>query len=680
MTSPPVKRKLAAILAADAVGYSRAMAADEEGTVKILAAHRAVIDGIIQFHEGRIVNTAGDSVIAEFASPTQAVRCAVEVQDALKTRNDSLPGDRRMQFRIGVNLGDVMVKGDDLLGDGVNVAARLESIAEPGGIYVASSVYDQIAGKLDLGFSDLGEQSLKNIDRPVRAYRVDRDKRATPPPARKPKRSPMPWIAAALAVVAVGGGASWYVSQLSAARQAEEAKARSEAEAARARADAELAKARAEVEEAKKRAAAATDSAAAATRALEQQRAADQLARAQAQVAAARADAEATRRKADAELAAAAEARRAAEAAAKSAIAAKPIPVKTSPSYAGAWTVTLNCVALAEMPVETFTIPATFAGGRFEALRGKPPEAGSMQFGGVPQADGSLQLSGRGYSLRKQFLGQPYDVSVGGRFTAERYEGRGKLGTRDCTIAMTRAGQTQTSAVAPIVKTAAATPSRSYEGQWAGAFACSGGNEPDRTFPAQVSYSAKGFEVQANKPGQIGYRLLTGVPQPDGNLRLTGNMFRDSNTSVPASVDGRFSGDRYEGRGKFLERNCVLTIARATKQQAAAAPAAQPGWAGTMACVALGSEGAREWPMAVTVNGDRVEVRGGKSGQPGWLEMAGVRKTDSTMRLTGAGLSGMKEYLGQSFKAEFDGTFSGERYQGKGRLGTRECTFSMALK
>ena len=129
MTSPPVKRKLAAILAADAVGYSRAMAADEEGTVKILAAHRAVIDGIIQFHEGRIVNTAGDSVIAEFASPTQAVRCAVEVQDALKTRNDSLPEDRRMQFRIGVNLGDVMVKGDDLLGDGVNVDSSTSAAA-----------------------------------------------------------------------------------------------------------------------------------------------------------------------------------------------------------------------------------------------------------------------------------------------------------------------------------------------------------------------------------------------------------------------------------------------------------------------------------------------------------------------------------------------------------------------
>jgi class 3 adenylate cyclase len=559
MSTPPVKRKLAAILAADAVGYSRAMAADEEGTVKILAAHRAVIDGIIQFHEGRIVNTAGDSVIAEFGSPTQAVRCAVEIQDALKTRNDSLAEDKRMQFRIGVNLGDVMVKGDDLLGDGVNVAARLESIAEPGGIYVASSVYDQIAGKLDLGFSDLGEQSLKNIDRPVRAYRVDRDKRATPAARKQQKRSPMPWVAAGLVVVAVGAGATWYAGQQSAARQAEDAKAKADVDAVRARADAELAKARAEADEAKKAAAAATDSAVAAKRALEEQRTAEQLARAQAQVAAARAEAEATRRKADAEVAAATEARRTAEAAAaKSAIAVK-TAAKPAPSYAGAWTAIFNCVKFDEMPAETFTIPATFAGGRFEGLRGKPPEAGAMQFGGAPQADGSLQLTGRGYSLRKQYLGQPYDVSFSGKIAADRYEGRGKLGTRDCGLALVRAGQTQTSAASPTGKAAAA---RSYEGQWSGTFACSGGNEPDRTFPAQVRYSAKGFEVQANKPGQGGYRLLTGAPQPDGNMRLVGNVFRDANTSIAASVEGRFSGDRYEGRGKFLARDCKLTFAR----------------------------------------------------------------------------------------------------------------------
>ena len=221
MSVNPVKRKLAAILAADAVGYSRMMAADEEGTMKILSAHRSVIDGIIQFHEGRIINTAGDSVLAEFASPTQAVRCAVEIQDALKTRNDALPEDRRMHFRIGVNLGDVMVKGDDLLGDGVNVAARLEGIAEPGNIYVSSSVYDQIAGKLDLAFVDLGEQELKNIDRPIRTYRVERGEgRRAKGPARKAGRGAGAWLGAAAVVVAVGTAAAWYATQALLAKHA----------------------------------------------------------------------------------------------------------------------------------------------------------------------------------------------------------------------------------------------------------------------------------------------------------------------------------------------------------------------------------------------------------------------------------------------------------------------------
>ncbi|HET9664010.1 MAG TPA: adenylate/guanylate cyclase domain-containing protein, partial [Burkholderiales bacterium] len=174
MSAISLTRKLVAILAADAVGYSKLMAADEEGTAKLLAGHRQVIDRIIELHEGRIVNTAGDSVLAEFSSPVQAVRCAVEIQDALRTRNDAIAEDKRLLFRIGVNLGDVMVKGDDLLGDGVNVAARIESIADPGSIYISSSVYDQIAGKLDLGFVDVGSKSLKNIDRPVRVYRVDR--------------------------------------------------------------------------------------------------------------------------------------------------------------------------------------------------------------------------------------------------------------------------------------------------------------------------------------------------------------------------------------------------------------------------------------------------------------------------------------------------------------------------
>src|SRR5208282_6295614 len=167
-----VKRRLSCILAADAVGYSRQMEQDEESTIRVLAAHRAVIDGIITFHGGRIISTAGDSVMAEFGSVVEAVRCAVEIQEALKTRNDALPDKSQMHFRVGVNLGDVVVRNDDLLGDGVNVAARLETLADPGGICISSSVYDQITGKLDLGFQDIGEQTLKNISRPIHVYRV----------------------------------------------------------------------------------------------------------------------------------------------------------------------------------------------------------------------------------------------------------------------------------------------------------------------------------------------------------------------------------------------------------------------------------------------------------------------------------------------------------------------------
>jgi class 3 adenylate cyclase len=170
----PIKRRLTAILAADAVGFSRQMSENEEGTLQVLAAQRAIIDRLIVAHEGRIFGTAGDSVLAEFASSVEAVRCAVEIQEALQTRNESAPEAQRLDFRIGINLGDVMVDGSDILGDGVNVAARLESIADPGGICISSSVYDQIMGKLSLGFIDLGEKSLKNITRPIRVYRFDR--------------------------------------------------------------------------------------------------------------------------------------------------------------------------------------------------------------------------------------------------------------------------------------------------------------------------------------------------------------------------------------------------------------------------------------------------------------------------------------------------------------------------
>jgi adenylate cyclase len=172
MSPEKFKRKLTAILSADVKGYSRLMGEDEEGTIRILKVYMEVITGFIQHHRGRVVNTAGDSVLAEFASVVDAVRCAVEIQEELKDRNKELPEDRRMEFRIGINLGDVVEEGDTVYGDGVNVAARLESIAEAGGICISGTVYEHIKNKLAFGYEYAGEQLVKNIKEPVRIYRV----------------------------------------------------------------------------------------------------------------------------------------------------------------------------------------------------------------------------------------------------------------------------------------------------------------------------------------------------------------------------------------------------------------------------------------------------------------------------------------------------------------------------
>ena len=146
---PPknVERKLTAILSADVKGYSRLMGEDEVGTLRMLTAYREVTDALIQQHRGRIVSTAGDSILAEFASAVDAVQCAVEIQQALKTRNADLPSERRMEFRIGINVGDVIVEGPQIYGDGVNIAARLEALAEGGGVCISGTVYDQIENK-----------------------------------------------------------------------------------------------------------------------------------------------------------------------------------------------------------------------------------------------------------------------------------------------------------------------------------------------------------------------------------------------------------------------------------------------------------------------------------------------------------------------------------------------------
>src|SRR5215510_8253217 len=167
-----LERKLATILSADVAAYSRLMAEDEERALQTFRAHKEVFEKLVQLHRGRVFNTAGDAILAEFGSAVEAVRCATEIQAALRTRNDQLPSERQVNFRIGVNLGDVMVQGTDLLGDGVNVAARLQAAAEPGGICISGSIYDQIRNKLSLTFRSLGEQTFKNIPQPVRTFSI----------------------------------------------------------------------------------------------------------------------------------------------------------------------------------------------------------------------------------------------------------------------------------------------------------------------------------------------------------------------------------------------------------------------------------------------------------------------------------------------------------------------------
>jgi TolB-like protein/Tfp pilus assembly protein PilF len=167
-----IERRLAAIVAADVAGYSRLMGLDEVGTAHTLREHRKVTDALVAKHGGRLVKTTGDGVLLEFPSVVDAVECAVAIQTVMAERNQGVPEDRRMLFRIGINLGDILIEGDDILGDGVNVAARLEGIAEPGGICISSSAHDQVLGKVDVEFADLGEQALKNIARPIRAYAV----------------------------------------------------------------------------------------------------------------------------------------------------------------------------------------------------------------------------------------------------------------------------------------------------------------------------------------------------------------------------------------------------------------------------------------------------------------------------------------------------------------------------
>jgi hypothetical protein len=446
------------------------------------------------------VSTAGDSVLAEFSSAVEAVRCAVEIQDALKTRNDSLPEHRQMHFRVGVNLGDVVVKNEDLLGDGVNVAARLETMAEPGGICISSSVYDQITGKLDLGFQDIGEQSLKNISRPIRVYRVSGA--ATPlrpaPSAALARPAPgahnlVPWaigaVVAAVIVAAVAWQGGWLrsgstdgankttaaapagappvapaaersappgaVVDANAARTQVESEAqrlRSDAEALKRQAEAELSRARSDAEAGRAaRAKAEADATAARLRAQAEADAARIRADAETAAARTKSEAEAAARAAEAQVAKSAQAQREAEAKARESAAGAPAPpasdknLRASPGnvgrFDGMWNVTLDCAKHPDGAAGfTLEFVAQVKDGFLRGDQGTEGAAGWLRLQGDIQSDGNAKLDAKGLTGDPKFNVKSVQKGVPYAYqVAARFEGSRGTGRRVQTPAWPRA-------------------------------------------------------------------------------------------------------------------------------------------------------------------------------------------------------------------------------------------------
>lgn len=427
-----IKRRLTAILSADAVSYSRMMSEDEEQTLRILADHRRIIDAIIQTHEGRIVNTAGDSVLAEFPSSVEAVRCAIEMQEALKTRNDALPEEHRMTFRVGVNLGDVMISGTDLLGDGVNVAARLQSIAEPGGICISSSVYDQISGKINLGFADLGELNLKNITRSIHVYKLaGANAPIKPRTAAVPGNHGMAWGVAGLAVVAASLVLAWYM--FSTPRQEAIPAARVPMQAA----PAELEQARLEAERVRTQAE------------LEKARAEGQMVKMQAELELqkARTEAEQIKRRSEAEARGKAATTTRPESVVTAATPSVPPPMPMQeatgrptepPAKAAAslqWIATLHCEPFEGRAESRQRQTVTVRDGMFVFEKGEPGRPGYVFLQGKP-ADGQLTMVGNVISNSPATLGQQGGARLGGSFANGGYQLKGKLGRRPCSLTL----------------------------------------------------------------------------------------------------------------------------------------------------------------------------------------------------------------------------------------------------
>ena len=462
----PIKRRLTAILATDAVGYSRQMSENEEVALKVLEAQRAIIDRLIVAHEGRIFGTAGDSVLAEFASSIEAVRCAVEIQEALQTRNEIAPEAQRLEFRIGINLGDVMVDGADILGDGVNVAARLESIADPGGICISSSVYDQILGKLSLGFVDLGERSLKNIARPIRVYRFDRSgEKSSAKRHMRPSRKVWLSIGGVALLVFLAAGA-WQAglfkrratpvpappppltehatSVHSLEITSEETKLKLQtAEAERAKAEAELARSRTDADLAKQRAAA-----------LRAERKETAPAPPPRVAAAEPAKPPATTPLPSSSTPATALLSGPQAAAPISPTAAQPAPSPTAPapvvsSAAPPARVPLlapsltdsdrgvalrTCEAFEEVTASSEAVLVRVLNGEIVFERGKSGQPGYMLLSGRPSSDGHLVLAGMVVAVAKRWRGEKFHMHYEGTYRDGRYELIGFHSTAKCTM------------------------------------------------------------------------------------------------------------------------------------------------------------------------------------------------------------------------------------------------------
>jgi class 3 adenylate cyclase len=478
--SVTVTRRLAAILAADAANFSRLVAQDEERTLQVLAGHRTVIDETIRTHGGRIVTTAGDSVLAEFASPVQAVRAAIEIQRALLRRNTDSGLRNPMLFRIGVNVGDVVVDRDDILGDDVNVAVRLENLAPPGGICISASVREHISGKVDARLQDLGTQFLKNIPRPVRVYQVIADMAApgsVAPRARQAGTTLMLGVAAAAIALAIG---AWFslrtpigehartqagtgIEQLPASseerafwdsvRQASDpAELRTYLDKYPGGTFSELAQARLDgLVAARQRREEEEEAMAKAAEALRAQAEALRL-RGEAEAAIARAALEqetAARLKDEAEAAAqhaAAASRAAAEAQqrlGRTNTVALPEPVallRTTSALDGRWAADWTCEASAEGPAATLRLPAQIEDREIRIEAGQVGLPGHFRAYGSIADDGGFKLQGTHMPRTQRIVGNESALQAWGRLEGERLEGSGSIGKRRCSLVLTRAG------------------------------------------------------------------------------------------------------------------------------------------------------------------------------------------------------------------------------------------------